>query len=105
MASPISLELRAVYRNVDSTKTFRHGPEEFRASSKTTTQERTKYLSALRSSVIKLQNEVNVFLTQKMEEDKAARSPAENMTPSKSEANRETEDEQLYDADSVEDGG
>ena len=35
------------------------------------TEEKTAYLSALRSSVTKLQEEVNAFLTTKMEEDKA----------------------------------
>ena len=35
------------------------------------TQEKTAYLSALRSSVVALQNDVNTFLTAKMEEDKA----------------------------------
>ncbi|KAI9717024.1 MAG: hypothetical protein M1812_004959 [Candelaria pacifica] len=36
------------------------------------TEEKTAYLSALRSAVTKLQEEVNSFLTQKMEEDKDA---------------------------------
>lgn len=35
------------------------------------TKEKTAYLSALRTSIVKLQEEVNTFLTTKMEDDKA----------------------------------
>ncbi|CAK1355326.1 hypothetical protein CB0940_00939 [Cercospora beticola] len=34
--------------------------------------EKTSYLAALRTNASKLQGEINTFLTQKMEEDKAA---------------------------------
>ena len=34
------------------------------------TEQKTAYLSALRESVTKLQEDINAFLTQKMEEDK-----------------------------------
>ncbi|PPJ60326.1 hypothetical protein CBER1_01270 [Cercospora berteroae] len=34
--------------------------------------EKTSYLAALRANASKLQGEINTFLTQKMEEDKAA---------------------------------
>jgi len=37
-----------------------------------TTEEKTKYLSALRTATTKLQSEINAFLTAKMEEDKKA---------------------------------
>lgn len=62
-------KLKAHYASPDGTKTFVHplnapqNPE--------STKEKTAHLSALRTSVTKLQEEVNVFLTQKMEEDKA----------------------------------
>jgi len=35
------------------------------------TEERTQYLTALRAGVIQIQSEINIFLTTKMEEDKA----------------------------------
>lgn len=41
-------------------------------SSPPSTQDRTAYLAALGSSLKTLQDDVNTFLTQKMEEDKAA---------------------------------
>ena len=36
------------------------------------TEQRTEYLAALRSSTTQMQKDVNEFLTQKMEEDKAS---------------------------------
>ena len=41
-----------------------------RLSQEPSTQDKTAYLSNLRSTVVNLQEEVNVFLTKKMEEDK-----------------------------------
>ena len=41
------------------------------SASVASTKEKTAYLSALRKSVVKLQEDVNGFLTTKMEEDKA----------------------------------
>lgn len=37
-------------------------------------QDKTAYLSALRAKASEMQSEINAFLTQKMEEDKAAES-------------------------------
>ena len=45
-------------------------------SSAPSTKERTEFLSALRSSIGKMQDDVNVFLTKKIEEDKLAESSA-----------------------------
>ena len=39
--------------------------------------QKTTYLCTLRSNVIQMQSDINVFLTQKMEEDKAAESGAD----------------------------
>jgi hypothetical protein len=52
------------------------------------TEERTVALSGLRTAIGKLQDEVNVFLTQKMEEDKReAGNPAETAIEAKEEEN------------------
>ena len=61
--------LKAEYSAPNSTKTFEYP---LPASSVTTTKEKTQYLSTLRASVVKLQDEVNSFLTSKMDEDKAS---------------------------------
>ncbi|KAF1820879.1 uncharacterized protein K489DRAFT_371858 [Dissoconium aciculare CBS 342.82] len=39
---------------------------------------KTEYLSALRNNVVQLQADINTFLTQKMEEDKAAGADAQD---------------------------
>ena len=61
--------LQADYASPDVTKAFTHP---LPAASNASTEEKTNYLSALRKSVVKLQEEVNGFLTTKMEEDKAS---------------------------------
>jgi Gon7 family len=49
------------------------------ACSKTpSTEERTAYIASLRSNVSTLQDQVNAFLTEKMEEDKSAAVAAVN---------------------------
>ncbi|MCJ1244014.1 hypothetical protein MMC30_001211 [Trapelia coarctata] len=60
--------LTASYASPTGSEVFEHKlpslPPQFSA------EQKTSYLSALRSSVVKLQEEVNTFLTAKMEEDK-----------------------------------
>ena len=65
--NPPSTALKVDYRSPTSTQTFR---QFLPSSSTTSTDEKTHYLSALRNSVTQLQEEVNTFLTSKMEEDK-----------------------------------
>lgn len=60
--------LTADYASPTDTKTFTHP---LPCALNTSTKEKTEYLSALRKSVVKLQEEVNGFLTTKMEEDKS----------------------------------
>lgn len=60
--------LEADYAGPTTTKTFIHP---LPAAANTSIEDKTNYLSALRKSVVKLQDEVNGFLTTKMEEDKA----------------------------------
>ena len=60
--------LQATYRSPTSSETFAHT---LPSASVASTEEKTAYLSALRKSVVKLQEDINGFLTTKMEEDKA----------------------------------
>ena len=70
--STSSSSLRANYSSPNASKTFEYSLPQI--SSHISTEEKTGYLSALRSSVVKLQEEVNTFLTAKMEEDKVTTS-------------------------------
>ncbi|KAF2752849.1 hypothetical protein EJ05DRAFT_515313 [Pseudovirgaria hyperparasitica] len=62
----------------------RHLPQ---VSETSPTEERVAYLSALRSNTIKLQDEINTFLTNKMEHDKAVADGKGNIDDSKEEEN------------------
>ena len=59
--------LQATYTSPTSSETFAHTLPSAQATS---TKAKTVYLSALRVSVVKLQEDINSFLTSKMEEDK-----------------------------------
>ena len=87
--------LKANYASPSTTKTFTHP---LPTASTTSTQEKTNYLSALRKSVVKLQEEVNGFLTAKMEEDKALAADAGMKVDEKAE-------EENYGEEKVEDEG
>ncbi|KAJ4297686.1 hypothetical protein N0V90_005580 [Kalmusia sp. IMI 367209] len=62
--------LTANYTSPSSSESFTHNLPT--VSANPTTPDRTAYLSALQSSVKTLQTDINTFLTQKMEADKAA---------------------------------
>ncbi len=68
MAPTTTSNITASYTSPTSVKVFSHV---LPSSAVTSTEEKTNYLSALRQSVVRLQDEVNGFLTTKMEEDKA----------------------------------
>jgi hypothetical protein len=52
------------------------------------TDERTNYLTALRQSIISLQSDINVFLTQKMDQDKMqSAAPASSANEDREEEN------------------
>ena len=93
---PSQQPLQASYTGPDTTgKDFIY--ELPRLSAAPYTTDRTAYLSALRSSVQELQGQVNTFLTQKMEEEKAiAAAGAKTVDESKEEEN--------YGEEVVEDG-
>jgi len=60
--------LSATYNSPTTSQTFTHP---LPSTPTPSTKEKTAYLSALRKSVTQLQEDVNTFLTSKMEEDKA----------------------------------
>ncbi|KAI9848968.1 MAG: hypothetical protein M1837_005857 [Sclerophora amabilis] len=65
--------LTAIYTSATSSKTFAHAVPTS-GSTQPTPSEKTAQLASLRSSVTKLQDQINTFLTQKMEEDKSTTS-------------------------------
>jgi hypothetical protein len=63
-------QLSATYNApAEEPQAFQHGLPD--RSENPSTDEKTAYLAALRSSVTQIQADVNVFLTKKMEEDNA----------------------------------
>lgn len=86
--------IKADYASPTTAETFTHP---LPSASNTSTKEKTKYLSALRKSVVKLQEEVNGFLTTKMEEDKALVATAGMKADDQAE-------EENYGEEKVEDG-
>ena len=77
-----SSALKAAYAGPNSTKVFTRS---LSSASFSTTKEKTQYLAALRGSIVELQDEVNGFLTMKMEEDKALVSSAGSKVDDKAE--------------------
>ena len=65
--------LKADYASPNTSKTFEYS---LPSTDTTNTEGKTAYLSALRESVTKMQGDINTFLTEKMEEDKALASTA-----------------------------
>ena len=87
--------LKADYASPNTTRTFKHP---LPPASNKSTEVKTMYLSALRKSVVELQDEVNGFLTTKMEEDKALAASAGMKADDKVE-------EENYGEEKVEDDG
>ncbi|KAF7511736.1 hypothetical protein GJ744_003467 [Endocarpon pusillum] len=74
MADPAKATLGATYTSPSSVKTFTNPISAPFPSSETPTavKDKVSYLSELRASTKQLQEEINVFLTQKMQEDTAS---------------------------------
>ncbi|KAF2219161.1 Gon7 family-domain-containing protein [Elsinoe ampelina] len=66
-------QLKATYVSPTGDQSFTHSLSSIDQANRSTS-DKTAYLSDLRSKTSKLQDEINVFLTGKMEEDKAAHS-------------------------------
>lgn len=82
------MSLTAEYASPSGTHTFSHT---LPSSSANNVTEKTAYLSAVRSKNADLQNEINTFLTQKMEEDVKA---AEGSAGQRSK--KEQREEEMY---------
>lgn len=93
--SDSNTSLKADYASPNTTKTF---TQPLPPASNKSTEEKTIYLSLLRKSVVKLKEEVNGFLTTKMEEDKASAASAGMKADDKAE-------EENYGEEKVEDDG
>ena len=76
--------LDASYNGPTASKTFAHTLPSAPASTEST-QQKTQYLSALRKSVVQLQDEVNEFLTSKMVEDRVLAAGLEGKVDEKKE--------------------
>lgn len=63
--------LVATYKSPDLSKTFTHQLMKTSDAPASSTNQKSTFLSAVRSLVPKLQDEINVFLTQRMAVDKA----------------------------------
>ena len=63
-------------------------------------QKKTEYLAALRSQATQMQSDINTFLTQRMEEDKAA----ESGSSGKSNVQEDKEEEMYGEEDPENDG-
>ena len=68
--SDSSQELIAEYLSETGEKLFKHNVGDI--TSEARTDDRVRYLASLRASVVKMQDEINTFLTRKMDEDKQA---------------------------------
>lgn len=98
--------LKASYTSPASSQTFAHPitappPPKNVVPSAESTKLKSAYLAELRLSTKKMQEEINVFLTRKMEEDKAAAA-----TNGKAEGEKEEErEEERYGEEDVEEEG
>ena len=76
-------QLSAVYKSSDSSKSFSEAlpslPKDHDVKAK------TEYLSTLRTGIVKMQADVNAFLTKKMEEEKASQGQASKSKDEKEE--------------------
>lgn len=61
----------------------------------TTTKEKTAYMTTLRTETAKLQDSINAFLTERMEEDKAANADAASAS-GRSKKVDEDKEEEMY---------
>lgn len=91
--------LQATYRSSETSETFQQEVPLLPSSGEELDVKRkTEYLAALRGSISSMQNEVNIFLTRKMEEEKAADSSARGKT-------KEEKEEENYGEEDPDDGG
>ena len=99
-ASPASQSLMGTYTSPTATHTLSSAlpPLPLKDSS---VDDKTEYLSCLRSNVSQMQDDINAYLTQKMEEDKAQEAGVMGKRPNKDEDRQE---EMYGEEDAEEDG-
>jgi len=96
--------LTATYNSATTSTTHTFSRPLPTASANATTEERTNYLAALRSSVTEVQDEINTFLTQKMEEDKANATAVGGEGSGKAKVDEEREEEGYGDEEEEDEG-
>ncbi|KAK4634422.1 hypothetical protein CLAFUW4_01245 [Fulvia fulva] len=96
--SPSSLV--AHYKSPHATQSFSSELPHLPEDGANVEQQKTAYLAALRANTTKLQDEVNVYLTQKMDEDKVAESAR-----GKSSKDMEEREENMYGEEDPEETG
>ena len=89
MSNHIAVE----YTSPTSTQTF-SSPLSATPTSQSSVQEKSQYLADLRANVSQMQDDINSFLTKKMDEDKAAQE-------GQSSAKDEEREEQMYGEENV----
>jgi hypothetical protein len=93
-------QLKATYRSPETSRTFQHDlPPLSGGDDDLDVKQKTAYLSELRASIGNMQNDVNVFLTQKMEDEKLAQSRSTSAGKTKEE-----KEEENYGEEDPEDG-
>ena len=95
-------QLSATYKSPSATETFSYSlPSLPSGANAQNVKQKTTYLSALRSDIGRVQDRVNVFLTQEMEKDKASES---SKASSKKKA-QEAKEEEMYGEEGFEEDG
>lgn len=85
-------QLIANYKSPTSTQTISFELPALPPKEGGSVQDKTAYLSALRAKAVEMQSEINTFLTQKMEEDKAVEAGKSVVADQKEEENYGEED-------------
>jgi len=81
--------LCAEYSAFATTKNFQYS--QVPLGNQPTTKETTAYIASLRNSLLEMQNDINAYLTEKMEEDKAAAATNGNGIADKVDEQKEEE--------------
>ncbi|KAK4991318.1 hypothetical protein LTR50_001903 [Elasticomyces elasticus] len=97
----------ASYQSVSTSKAFPSTRLDTAPSEEPPAPEDISYLSSLRANVSRLQNDINAFLTQQMEGDKArdavaATSVTQKRSKSEKDREREKREEEMYGEENME---
>ncbi|KEF58124.1 uncharacterized protein A1O9_06047 [Exophiala aquamarina CBS 119918] len=98
-SEPTQESLTAAYKSPSGTKQFHYAIENPHVDKQLDTTSQTSYLSQLRASTKKLQEDINYFLTEKMDEDKKIGLGAMVRSKTKEELEEENYGEEIADDD------